>query len=38
MAESLAGSGNVPTPTLLEAYNQWGQGGWGALLTGTLDL
>ncbi|OOF92392.1 hypothetical protein ASPCADRAFT_8673 [Aspergillus carbonarius ITEM 5010] len=38
MAESLAGSGNVPTPTLLEAYNQWGQGGWGALLTGNVQV
>lgn len=35
MAEALAGSGNEPTPTLLKAYDQWGQGGWGALLTGS---
>ncbi|RAK95178.1 NADH:flavin oxidoreductase/NADH oxidase family protein [Aspergillus ibericus CBS 121593] len=38
MAESLAGSVNAPTPTLLEAYNQWSQGGWGALLTGNVQV
>ncbi|PWY70446.1 FMN binding oxidoreductase [Aspergillus heteromorphus CBS 117.55] len=38
MAESLAGSGNAPTPTFLEAYNQWGQGGWGGLLTGNVQV
>lgn len=38
MAEALAGSGNEPTPTLLKAYDQWGQGGWGALLTGSDPL
>lgn len=34
MAEMLAGWEHNPTPALLEVYNQWGQGGWGALLTG----
>lgn len=34
MAELLAGWDNKPTPTLLESYNQWSQGGWGAILTG----
>lgn len=34
MAELLAGWDNKPTPTLLESYNQWAQGGWGAILTG----
>ncbi|GKZ43266.1 hypothetical protein AbraIFM66951_003995 [Aspergillus brasiliensis] len=38
MAEALAGSGNQPTPTLLKAYDQWGQGGWGALLTGNVQV
>ncbi|PYH95749.1 FMN binding oxidoreductase [Aspergillus ellipticus CBS 707.79] len=38
MAEALAGSGHVPTPTLLEAYNQWAQGGWGGLLTGNVQV
>ncbi|GLA50458.1 hypothetical protein AnigIFM63604_006518 [Aspergillus niger] len=38
MAEALAGSGNEPTPTLLKAYDQWGQGGWGALLTGNVQV
>ena len=34
MAEMLAGWEHNPTPSLLDVYNQWGQGGWGALLTG----
>lgn len=36
MAELMAGWDNKPTPALLEAYNQWSQGGWGAILTGSL--
>jgi 2,4-dienoyl-CoA reductase-like NADH-dependent reductase (Old Yellow Enzyme family) len=35
MAELMAGSEHTPTPKLLEVYNQWGKGGWGAVLTGT---
>ncbi|PYI08935.1 FMN binding oxidoreductase [Aspergillus sclerotiicarbonarius CBS 121057] len=38
MAESLAGSVNTPTPTLLKAYNQWSEGGWGAILTGNVQV
>jgi 2,4-dienoyl-CoA reductase-like NADH-dependent reductase (Old Yellow Enzyme family) len=35
MAELMAGWGkNTPTAALMEAYNQWAQGGWGAILTG----
>jgi 2,4-dienoyl-CoA reductase-like NADH-dependent reductase (Old Yellow Enzyme family) len=34
MAEMLAGSEHAPTPKLMEVYNQWGKGGWGAILTG----
>lgn len=34
MAEMLADWDHNPTPDLIEVYNQWGQGGWGAILTG----
>lgn len=34
MAEMMCGQGNLPNDRLAEAYNQWGQGGWGAVLTG----
>ncbi|PLB47084.1 FMN-linked oxidoreductase [Aspergillus steynii IBT 23096] len=38
MAEMLAGWSNTPTPDLIEAYNQWGQGGWGSILTGNMQV
>ena len=38
MAEMLADWDHNPTPDLIEAYNQWGQGGWGAILTGQSPL
>ncbi|KAE8410215.1 putative FMN binding oxidoreductase [Aspergillus pseudocaelatus] len=38
MAEMLAGWEHNPTPSMLEVYNQWGQGGWGALLTGNVQV
>ncbi|RAK81637.1 NADH:flavin oxidoreductase/NADH oxidase family protein [Aspergillus fijiensis CBS 313.89] len=38
LAESLAGSQNTITPTLLKAYERWGQGGWGAILTGNVQV
>jgi len=38
MAEMLADWDHNPTPDLIEAYNQWGQGGWGAILTGQSTL
>lgn len=34
MAEMMGGSQNTPTPKLMEVYNHWGKGGWGAVLTG----
>ncbi|KAE8149475.1 putative FMN binding oxidoreductase [Aspergillus avenaceus] len=38
MAEMLAGFGHNPTPSLVEVYNQWGQGSWGGLLTGNVQV
>ncbi|KAF9885278.1 hypothetical protein FE257_013076 [Aspergillus nanangensis] len=38
MAELMAGSEHTPTPELIEVYNQWGQGGWGAILTGNVQV
>ncbi|OJJ85005.1 NADH:flavin oxidoreductase/NADH oxidase family protein [Aspergillus glaucus CBS 516.65] len=38
MAEMLADWDHNPTPDLIEAYNQWGQGGWGAILTGNVQV
>ncbi|PLN76046.1 FMN-linked oxidoreductase [Aspergillus taichungensis] len=38
MAELMAGSDHVPTPNMLEVYNQWGQGGWGGVLTGNVQV
>ncbi|RAL15083.1 NADH:flavin oxidoreductase/NADH oxidase family protein [Aspergillus homomorphus CBS 101889] len=38
LAESLAGSKNAVTPTLLKAYDRWGQGGWGMILTGNVQV
>lgn len=33
MAEMMA-KGNHPTHTLIDAYDQWSDGGWGSILTG----
>ncbi|PYH45832.1 FMN binding oxidoreductase [Aspergillus saccharolyticus JOP 1030-1] len=38
LAEALAGSENTVTPTLLKAYERWGRGGWGAILTGNVQV
>ncbi|KAB8231744.1 uncharacterized protein BDW43DRAFT_301454 [Aspergillus alliaceus] len=38
MAERIAESGHNPTPLILDLYNQWGQDGWGALLTGNVQV
>lgn len=38
MAESLANPNHTPNPTLISAYNKWSQGGWGALLTGNVQV
>lgn len=38
MAEMLAGPDNAPSPDMLEVYNQWGQGNWGAVLTGNVQV
>ncbi|GIJ98862.1 hypothetical protein Aspvir_000983 [Aspergillus viridinutans] len=38
LAEQMAGSENTPTPKLMEVYNQWGKGGWGAVLTGNVQV
>ncbi|KAH8425577.1 uncharacterized protein LDX57_003327 [Aspergillus melleus] len=39
MAEMLADRNtNLPTPDLVEAYHKWGQGGWGGLLTGNVQV
>jgi hypothetical protein len=35
MAEMMAKKTNQPTDILLDAYEQWSQGGWGSILTGT---
>jgi 2,4-dienoyl-CoA reductase-like NADH-dependent reductase (Old Yellow Enzyme family) len=35
MAELMAKT-NHPNDTLLDAYEQWSQGGWGSILTGTF--
>lgn len=34
MAEMLADSNHNPSPELIEVYSQWGEGGWGSVLTG----
>lgn len=34
MAEGLADSGYLPGPKILQVYDKWAKGGWGALLTG----
>ena len=36
MAELMAGWSNTPNPTFVDLYDKWGQGAWGAVLTGTL--
>ncbi|THC87691.1 hypothetical protein EYZ11_012864 [Aspergillus tanneri] len=38
MAELLAGCQHTPNPDLTEVYNQWGQGGWGGVLTGNVQV
>ncbi|KAL6232940.1 hypothetical protein BDW75DRAFT_216389 [Aspergillus navahoensis] len=38
MAEMLAGFQNIPTPALINAYDKWAQGGWGAVLTGNVQV
>ncbi|OGM40788.1 hypothetical protein ABOM_011147 [Aspergillus bombycis] len=38
MAEMMCGQGNLPNDDLAEAYNQWGRGGWGAVLTGNVQV
>lgn len=35
MAEMLGGFQNIPTPALINVYDQWAKGGWGAVLTGS---
>ena len=36
MAEMLAGFSNEPNPSLINVYDQWAKGNWGAVLTGLL--
>ncbi|EAW06326.1 NADH:flavin oxidoreductase/NADH oxidase family protein [Aspergillus clavatus NRRL 1] len=38
LAEAMTGSDHTPTPEMIEVYNQWGQGGWGAVLTGNVQV
>ncbi|KAE8353057.1 putative FMN binding oxidoreductase [Aspergillus coremiiformis] len=38
LAELMAGAEHKPTPTMLDVYNQWAQGGWGALITGNVQV
>ncbi|KAK2764347.1 hypothetical protein FQN54_009040 [Arachnomyces sp. PD_36] len=38
MAENMADSTGLPGSRLFEAYDQWSEGGWGALLTGNVDV
>ncbi|KAL2808815.1 hypothetical protein BJX63DRAFT_17169 [Aspergillus granulosus] len=38
MAELLGGFWNVPTPSLLKVYEQWGRGNWGGILTGNVQV
>ncbi|KAF7595045.1 hypothetical protein BBP40_007448 [Aspergillus hancockii] len=38
MAEMMGGSEHKPSPLMLNLYNQWGQGSWGALLTGNVQV
>jgi 2,4-dienoyl-CoA reductase-like NADH-dependent reductase (Old Yellow Enzyme family) len=37
MAELIAKT-NQPTKTLVDAYEQWSDGGWGSILTGASDI
>ncbi|RAH68743.1 NADH:flavin oxidoreductase/NADH oxidase family protein [Aspergillus aculeatinus CBS 121060] len=38
MAEKLADGDGLPTPTLERAYEKWGGGGWGLILTGNVQV
>ncbi|CBF70051.1 hypothetical protein AN6167.2 [Aspergillus nidulans FGSC A4] len=38
MAEMLGGFQNIPTPALINVYDQWAKGGWGAVLTGNVQV
>ncbi|RDW90485.1 NADH:flavin oxidoreductase/NADH oxidase family protein [Aspergillus mulundensis] len=38
MAEMLAGFQNIPTPSLINVYDQWAKGDWGAVLTGNVQV
>ncbi|OJJ03847.1 hypothetical protein ASPVEDRAFT_85271 [Aspergillus versicolor CBS 583.65] len=38
MAEGLADTGYLPGPKILQAYGEWAKGGWGALLTGNVQV
>lgn len=35
MAEQMAGKASVPTAEMRKTYQQWAEGGWGMILTGT---
>ena len=37
MAETMSKS-HDPTETLMSAYKAWGKGGWGGIITGTVEL
>lgn len=36
MAEGLAEGSHLPGPRISRVYGEWANGGWGALLTGTI--
>ncbi|KAL4746754.1 hypothetical protein BDW72DRAFT_29343 [Aspergillus terricola var. indicus] len=38
MTELLGGFQNIPTPALINVYDQWAKGGWGAVLTGNVQV
>ncbi|KAG2411741.1 hypothetical protein HFD88_009297 [Aspergillus terreus] len=38
MAELMAGWSNTPNPTFVDLYDKWGQGAWGAVLTGNVQV